>query len=95
MKNTFVGQFVVVRTFSAGVHYGKLVERDGQEVLLAEARRIWKWEGALTLHELASIGLSDSSKVSVEIPNILITEVIEVIPASKCAQDLIARITWR
>lgn len=31
--------YVVVRTYSAGVHCGELVSRKGQEVVLANARR--------------------------------------------------------
>ena len=49
---------VIVRTCSAGVHFGALVSRDGKEVVLANAKRIWKWVGAWTLHEVAAKGAS-------------------------------------
>ncbi len=39
---------VLVRTYSAGVHFGILVKRDGKEVTLANCRRIWSWNGANT-----------------------------------------------
>ena len=34
-----IGKQVIVRTYSAGVHFGRLVERDGKEVVLNDARR--------------------------------------------------------
>ena len=40
-----IGNYVVVRTYSAGVHCGKLENRNGREVTLKETRRIWSWKG--------------------------------------------------
>lgn len=44
---------VLVRTYSAGVHFGVLVKREGQEVHLKNARRLWSWSGAFSLSENA------------------------------------------
>ena len=33
---------VIVRTYSAGVHFGYLVAREGKEVRLTRSRRIWR-----------------------------------------------------
>ena len=41
--------YVLVRTYSAGVHAGYLSERKGKEVKLIKARRIWYWDGAASL----------------------------------------------
>ncbi len=43
------GTFVLIRTYSAGVHFGNLEEMDGQMVRLSNARRLWSWSGALSL----------------------------------------------
>ena len=75
-------QYVVVRTYSAGVHVGELVESAGKEVQLANARRIWNWQKRFTLHEVATAGVGEGSKVSVAVPGILLTEAIEVITCS-------------
>ena len=80
---------VVVRTYSAGVHVGELASRKGQEVVLRNARRIWSWSGALSLHEVASRGIA-GGKVSVAVPEILLLQAIEVIRAEKVAIDKIA-----
>ena len=76
---------VVVRTFSAGVHVGKLKERNGKEVTLANSRRIWYWEGAASLSQLAINGVSkpEKCKFSVVVPEIILTEAIEIIPMTE------------
>ena len=38
-------KYVSVRTYSAGVFAGELVSRKGQEVVMANARRLWMWSG--------------------------------------------------
>ena len=50
--------YVIVRTFSAGVFAGTLKHREGKEVTLTDARRIWYWAGAASLSQLAQSGTS-------------------------------------
>jgi hypothetical protein len=52
---------VIVRTYSAGVFYGYLESKNGQEVVLLKARRMWKWFGA-SLSECAQSGTPDKTK---------------------------------
>ena len=78
------GAFVLIRTFSAGVHFGTLISREGQEVHLSNARRLWSWNGALSLSEVASKGIKlAESKVSVPVDEIILTQAVEIIPISK------------
>ena len=88
--------FVVVRTYSAGVHVGSLVSRKGREVVLADARRLWRWRGANTLHEVALAGVSekDYTRLSDPVATITLTEAIEVIPASPAAKANLSRSRW-
>lgn len=81
-----IGKKVLIRANAAGVHYGTLVERNGQEVHLKNARRIWQWAGALSLSEIAMNGVNvKDSKISVPVDEILLTTAIEIIPISaKC-----------
>ena len=72
-------RYVLVRTFSAGVHFGRIVKRDGKEVTLRDARRVWHWKGANTLHELVANGPGLGSKISEPTSKILLTEAIEII----------------
>ena len=38
-----IGQEVLIRTYSAGVWFGRLKEKAGDEVILTKARRMWRW----------------------------------------------------
>ena len=85
--NAMIGKKVIVRTNSAGVHFGTLAAKDGKEVVLKNARRIWYWEGAFTLSAVAVSGVGSGSKLSVLMQEILLTEAIEIIPCSEAAAD--------
>lgn len=39
----YVGKKVIVRTLSAGVFYGVLLKKAGDEVILGSSRRLWQW----------------------------------------------------
>ena len=80
-----IGKNVVVRTYSAGVHFGMLESREGKECVLRNARRIWYWEGAFTLSAIADKGVAKSSKLSVTVETILLTEAIEIIACTEAA----------
>ena len=86
---------VIVRTYSAGVHYGTLVSRKGREVVLADARRIWYWKGANTLHEISLRGVGAGSKISERVASITLTEAIEVIGCTKEAAANLDGATWQ
>ena len=45
--------YVIVRTYSAGVFAGYLESRKGKEAVLLNSRRIWYWDGANSLSQLA------------------------------------------
>lgn len=85
------GDYVVVRTYSAGVHAGFLESRDGQEVVLSNARRLWYWEGAATLSQVAGAGISKprSCKFPAPIAEITLTQAIEIIPCTTTAKAII------
>jgi hypothetical protein len=85
---------VLIRTYSAGVHFGYLVERNGKEVQLADARRIWSWQGANTLHEIATGGVGKGSKVSVTVGSITLLEAIEIIPCTPAAVKVLEAAEW-
>lgn len=85
---------VLVRTYSAGVHFGYLVSRDGKEVSLTKSRRIWQWQGAWTLSEIASNGL-DSGRSKVGAPvDIVLTEAIEIIACAPAGVAAIEAAKW-
>ena len=89
-----IGKFCVVRTYSAGVHVGTVASRDGQEVTLTDARRIWYWKGANSLHEIALRGVGKGSKVSDSVPSIALTEAIEIIPCTDESAASLGSVGW-
>ena len=40
---------VIIRADKAGVFYGTIIRKDGDEVELKDCRRIWYWNGAASL----------------------------------------------
>lgn len=83
--------YVIARTYSAGVFAGYLKERNGKEAMLLNARRIWYWSGAASLSELAVSGTSTPSrcKFPVAVPQVELTEVIEVLRVTETAKKSI------
>lgn len=79
-----ISKFVIIRTYSAGVHVGYLKEFDARNncVRLADSRRIWSWEGAFTLSEIANNGIK-GGKLSVFINDIVLTGVCEILPTTE------------
>ena len=93
-----IGKTCIVRTYSAGVFLGKVAEKDGKEVKLINARRIWYWDGAATLSQLATEGTSKpkNCKFPAEVPEVFLTEAIEIIPATEKAIASIAQVPeWK
>lgn len=96
--NEFIGRHVIVRTYSAGVHAGILKVKDGREVMLTDSRRLWYWDGAASLSQLAVHGVSrpDTCKFPCTVPEILLTESIEIIPTTEAARISIEQVPiWK
>lgn len=100
MKATgkLIGKKVVIRAYGAGVFYGTLNEVDGNTVELTSCRRLWYWDGAASLSQLAAEGVTrpDNCKFTVTVESIVIINVIEIIPASEQAQKSIESVReWK
>jgi hypothetical protein len=89
-----IGEFVVVRTYSAGVHMGILKECAGTAVVLADARRLHRWRGANTLNEVSQSGVGAGSRISEPVPLILLTQAVEIIPCSAKARKVLEVSRW-
>lgn len=91
MKN---GQYVIIRTYSAGAFAGTLKSREGKEVTLTNARRLWYWDGAASLSELAMCGTKKprNCKFPVAVNEIILTEAIEIIAVTEIAQKCIEEV---
>ena len=90
--------YCMVRTYSAGVFAGYIKERNGKEATLANARRIWYWDGAASLSQLATDGTSKpgNCKFPCEVSKVTLTEVIEIIPITEKAKKSISEVpVWQ
>lgn len=87
-------KYVIVRTYSAGVFAGNLKAKNGQEVVLTNARRIWYWEGAASLSQLAMKGTSKQKlcKFPCEVNSITLTQAIEIIDVTEEAKKSISEV---
>ena len=57
--------YVVARCTQAGVVAGYYEGTEGGRVILTEARQIWEFHGAQTLHEIAVYGFSDVARTKI------------------------------
>lgn len=85
--NSMVGQKVIIRTYSAGVWFGVLTEKSGNEVIISNARRMWQWwaKEGISLSAVSVHGIKDSkSKITEAVANVWL-EAIEIIPCTDLA----------
>jgi len=90
--------YVIVRTYSAGVFAGYLESRDGQEVVLLKARRLWQWAGAASLSQLAMDGTSkpELCKFPCEVDKVTLLQVIEILEVTTKAKKSIDSVSiWK
>lgn len=90
--------YVICRTYSAGVFAGYLEKREGKEVVLREARRLWYWSGASSLSQLAVDGVKkpDECKFPVAVDKVELTEAIEILTCTEEAKNIILTVpVWK
>lgn len=84
-------QKFIIRADRAGVFYGEIVERRGDEADLRNVRRVHSWRGAASLSQMAMDGVGPSSSLTMVVPSMTVLGVIEVIPcsakATKCLDE--------
>lgn len=93
-----IGKYCIVRTHSAGVFAGTLASRNGQEVVVTGARRIWYWDGAASLSQLAMEGTKSPAncKFAVPVAEVLLLQAIEIIPTTEAARKSIQEVPeWK
>lgn len=85
-SHPMLGRRCLVRTYSAGVHIGDIVYMNGMEGQLANALRLWEWEGGgLSLSAVAKNGIQ-GGRLN-ETGEVFLTNIIEIIPTTKKAEE--------
>lgn len=89
--DNLIGKKVIVRSYGAGVFFGTLNEvekcEDKWTVELLNSRRIWYWEGACSITQLAVDGTKNPSgcKFTVIEPSVIVSGVVELHECSETA----------
>ena len=85
--NCMIGKKVIIRTYSAGVWFGTLEQKDRNEVILRNARRMWQWwaKEGISLSSVSVNGIKhEKSKIAEPVEAVWL-EAIEIIPCSNNA----------
>ena len=97
-----IGKRVVIRSYGAGVFYGTLAEAeptdDKYTVELTDARRLWYWDGAASITQLAAEGVTapDNCKFTMREKSVVVTSVIEIHGAAEKAIESIEAVKeWK
>lgn len=98
MNDQFINKICVIRANGAGVFMGEILKQEGDTVLVKDARRLWYWDGANSLSELAEKGTSKplSCKFPVIVGEVMIFKVLEIIKATDQAINSIKSVpVWK
>ena len=97
-----IGKRVIIRADRAGVFYGTLAEvesnGDKLQVELTDLRRLWYWEGAASLSQMAVNGVTKprNCKFTVTVPEIIVLDAIEILACSDKAEKSIREVgEWK
>ena len=84
-------EYCVVRGDRSGVFAGEVESKNGQDIILRNVRRLWYWNGACSISEIAKYGVKypDDCKFTVTLDKIEILDAIEIIPCTKEAENCI------
>lgn len=91
-------QYYIVRGDRSGVFFGQVAARNGQEVELRNVRKIWYWDGACAVEQLAVDGVENPSecKLTVVVPEMVVTDAIQIIPCSDGAAKILSEVkVWK
>lgn len=91
-------QYYLVRCEAASVFAGYIKERNGREVTMTDARRIWFWDGAASLSQMAMEGVKnpENCKFAMPVKEIMLLDAIEIMTVEKEAERSIKDVmVWK
>ena len=97
---SYINKKCIIRTNRAGVFFGTLADYDVTNRIaeLHNVRRLWYWNGAASLSQLAVDGVKrpDDCKFSITVEQMQVMEVIEIIPCTDNAiKNIEAVAVWK
>lgn len=91
-------KYYIIRGDRSGVFFGQIAGRNGQEVELRNVRKLWYWEGACAVEQLAVDGVTNprSCKFTVVVPGMVVTDAIQILPCSDKAEKILGEVkAWK
>ena len=83
---------------SAGVFFGQIKKRSHDEITMVNVRKLFYWDGAYAVEELAINGTKkpDKCKFTIEIPEMVIADPIQIIPCTdESVNSINGVIVWK
>lgn len=98
--NTNNENYVIVRADKAGVFFGQMIEKKGNEVTLNNCRKLFYWEGACAVEQIALDGILkksiDNCKFTVTVDDVTINNYNQIIPCSQKSIESIKSVkVWK
>ena len=91
-------KYYIIRGDRSGVFFGQIAGRNGKEVKLRNVRKLWYWEGACAVEQLAVDGVTNPSscKFTVVVPEMVVTDAIQILPCSDKAVKILGEVkVWK
>ena len=93
-----MNNYYIVRANEAGVYFGKIKERSHDEVTMTNVRKLWYWNGAAAVEQLAVDGVSNpkNCQFTVVIDEMIIANPIQIIPCTYKAYKSLSEVpVWK
>ena len=86
-----LGKYVIVRSNGAGVLFGILKEKNGNELTLTNVRKLYRWSGANTVEDISVKGVKnpDGCKFTIEVSSMTVKDFEQILP---CEEEAINNI---
>ena len=91
-------KYYIIRCDRSGVFFGQIAGRNGQEVELRNVRKLWYWDGACAVEQLAVDGVTNPSscKFTVVVPEMVVMDAIQILPCSDKAVKILGEVkVWK
>lgn len=88
----------IVRANGAGVFFGEVEKIEGTTATLKNARRLWYWDGAASLSQLAQEGTSkpENCKFPIAVEDVVVFNVLEILSVTdKAAKSIDGVKIWK
>lgn len=84
-------KYYIVRAREAGVFFGEIKERNSEEVTMQNVRKLWYWDGACAVEQIAVDGVAkpENCKFTVVVDEMIIANPIQIIPCSEKSKNSI------